>query len=222
MPKFRLIVAYSILLVASVTKAQTNTVYFLVATVWDCRPCGSYVLPLSKPEDIAQARQLILATPTNGNGKIVGARIAAGKDGINRDYLAPGCPEWSWHVTEFVRFADYSAEILDGSPRAVEQDVDGWIRNTGGVIGFWAYGVVRELGPEPICLCLKTNMAGLQLTWHGVSTNYIYTLESIDSVSKTNWSPVADVPWPTKTNQWTVPLSAVSNRFFRVKAELQP
>ena len=78
MRKFRLVLGYSILLIASVTKAQTNTVYFLVATVWDCRPCGSYVLPLSKPEDIAQAKQLILATPTNGNGKIVSARIAAG------------------------------------------------------------------------------------------------------------------------------------------------
>ena len=47
------------------------------------------------------------------------------------------------------------------------------------------------------------------------------TLESSDSVSKTNWSPVAGGPWPTRTNQWTVPLAAVSNRFFRVKAELQ-
>src|SRR5438132_12753728 len=122
MRKLRLIIGYSILLVASATKAQTNTVYFLVAPVGvpDLRNPDSYVLPVTKPEHIAQARQLILATPTNGNDKIVVARIAAGKDGINRDYLAPGCPEWSWHVTEFVRFADYTIETLDGSPSYVE------------------------------------------------------------------------------------------------------
>lgn len=219
-----LILGYSILLVASVTRAQTNAVYFQVAPVGvpTVPNLDSYVLPLFKPEHVAQARQLILATPANGNDKIVVARIAAGKDGINRDYLAPGCPEWSWHVTEFGGFYDITAEILDGSPRLVEEDVDGWIRNTGGLIGFWLYGVVRELGPEPICLSVKTNSSGLLLTWHGVSTNYVYTLESTDSPSTTNWTPVAGGPWPSKTNQWILPRLDATHRFFRVKAELQP
>jgi len=80
-------------------------------------------------------------------GVIVGARIAAGADGVNRDLLAPGAPEWSWHVTEFVQFAEGAAEILDGSPAAVENDVEGWIANTGGLIGFAYYTVVQEV-PE--------------------------------------------------------------------------
>ena len=33
-------------------------------------------------------------------------RIGAGANGINRDHLAPGKRAWSWHVTEFVAFAE--------------------------------------------------------------------------------------------------------------------
>jgi hypothetical protein len=52
---------------------------------------------------------------------------------------------WSWHVVEFLEFADATIEILDGWPTLVEQDVRGWIDNTGGIIGFWEYTVTAEL-----------------------------------------------------------------------------
>lgn len=82
---------------------------------------------------------------------IVVANIAAGPDGINRNYLADGQPEWSWHVTGPVNFADNTIEILDGWPTFVEQDVEGWLANTNSAIGFWNYTVVQELSavPEP-------------------------------------------------------------------------
>jgi hypothetical protein len=108
----------------------------------------SYVLPLEDPEDIAHARALIAEGLAAGS-TIAVARIAKGADGINRDYLAPGAPPWSWHVTEFLGFADITIEILDGWPGFVEQDVDWWIENSGGIIGFWGYTVVAELGPIP-------------------------------------------------------------------------
>src|SRR2546422_4556081 len=90
-------------------QTNTNTTYFLVT-----EPPGrevkrdSYVLPLSRPEDIAHARDLILrgGAITNASGRVeanhplIVARIAIGKDGINRNYRAPGCPEWSWHVIQ--------------------------------------------------------------------------------------------------------------------------
>jgi hypothetical protein len=112
-----------------------------------CVHCDSYLLPLSDPDAIEHARALIEGGGA-GPGAIAVAHIAAGSDGINRDVLATGEPLWSWHVTDFVDFADTTIEILDGWPTFVESDVDGWIANTNGTIGFWSYTVVREL-PEP-------------------------------------------------------------------------
>ena len=104
----------------------------------------SYVLPLSDPVAIAHARDLIQFGLSAGE-PIVVAEIAAGANGINRDYLAAGSPAWSWHVTNFESFADFTAEILDGWPTFVESNVERWIANTGGYIGFWGYTVVAEL-----------------------------------------------------------------------------
>lgn len=106
----------------------------------------SYVLRLSNPDDIAHARDLIDRGIAAGMS-IALARIAPGADGQNVDYLAPGQPAWSWHITEFIGFADVTPEILDGWPGFVEMDVDGWINNTDGTIGFWTYTVLAEIPP---------------------------------------------------------------------------
>jgi hypothetical protein len=123
----------------------------------------SFVLRLNNPAEIAHARELIAAGPDVG-GAIILARIAPGADGINRDDRAPGAPQWSWHVTEFLGFADASIEVYDGWPTFVERDVPGWMANTGGTIGFWNYTVVAELSsvPEPSGLVLfGTGATGL-------------------------------------------------------------
>lgn len=113
-----------------------------------CFHCDSYVVPFCDPETIAWAREVI-ARRGAVLGSIVVANIAKGADGINRDYLAPSAPEWSWHVIECqAEFAEGTIEITDGWPGYVESDVDGWIANTRGEIGFNNYTVVAEL-PEP-------------------------------------------------------------------------
>jgi hypothetical protein len=111
-----------------------------------CFHCDSYVLPLSNPAHIEQAREIIEAGG-DLDATIAVAAIAAGADGVNRDLLAPGDPAWSWHVTGFDGFADNTIEVLDGWPGFVEEDVEGWIANTNGYVGFWGYTVVMEL-PE--------------------------------------------------------------------------
>lgn len=134
------------ILVASVGRA--DTISFLVAERPGAETHGdSYVLPLSNPDDVSYARRLISEGPDIG-GAIAVARIEKGGDGINRDLLAAGAPEWSWHVTEFMGFADFTVEILDGWPGFVEQDVDAWMQNTGGFVGFWNYTVVAEVSPR--------------------------------------------------------------------------
>lgn len=122
-----------------------ETVYFLVA---DEERTESYVLPLSDSNDIAHARDLIEYGPSIGE-QIVVAHVACGGDGINRDYMSQTKRAWNWHVTEFDGFADITVEILDAWPSYLLYDCQGWISNTGGSIGFWAYTVVEELGTDP-------------------------------------------------------------------------
>src|SRR5438067_8430972 len=100
-----------------------EVVYFLVAEgpfiPVTGRKNDSYVLPLWKQEDIDHARYLISRWESGyhqADSAIVAANVVGGKDSINRNYLHPKLPEWSWHVGEFLGFADITAEILDGNP----------------------------------------------------------------------------------------------------------
>lgn len=129
--------------------ADAETIFFVVSeTALDTVRGDSYVLGLEDASDIEHARNLIAKGPSGGRAIIV-ADIAPGSDGINRDVLAPGAPQWSWHVVDFESFADATIEILDGSPTIVEEDVGSWMQNTGGVIGFWRYTVTAELKEQP-------------------------------------------------------------------------
>lgn len=146
--------------------ARAETVYFKVAEFSPLKPHhDSYVLPLSDPADIAAARNLIAQGPLNVSARLVVARIAPGADGINRNLDAP-FQTWNWHVTEFLEFAELTAEIYDGWPTYVESDVPGWMNNTGGTVGFWSYSVVAELHdiPEPAGVSLMViGAAGLAI-----------------------------------------------------------
>ena len=123
-----------------------GTVYFLVSEITPTHN-DSYILPLTDADDIAQARALI-ADPDNTPAKIVIASIAPCEDcdSPNRDLLNDG-DSWSWCITGFEGFAELSIEIYDGWPTFVEDDLEGWMQNTNGTIGFWAYTVTRELTP---------------------------------------------------------------------------
>lgn len=134
-----------VLLLSCSTLAHAAPIHFVVSEIDPIGGHGdSYILPLEAAADIAHARDLIV-NGTAAGSSIVVAHIVAGADGINRDVLAAGEPLWSWHVDRFEGFADMTAEILDGWPGFVEQDVAGWIGNTNGYIGFWNYTVTAEL-----------------------------------------------------------------------------
>jgi hypothetical protein len=64
---------------------------------------------------------------------------------------------WSWHVTEFVAFADAAIEICDGTPTLVE-GAGGTTPD--GQICFWTYTVVLEIPPPEVAL--------RQRTWGGI------------------------------------------------------
>lgn len=149
---------------ALIGSAAAETVRFVVSET-DSVHRDSYILPLSSPSDIAHARDLINMGPDIGR-HIAVASIAAGSDGINRDVLADMAPPWSWHTSGFMGFFDTTAEILDGWPTFVESDVDGWIENTEGVIGFWMYTVTAELLAGDYNFDFQVNMNDYSL-WRG-------------------------------------------------------
>jgi len=136
------------IILSAATDLYASTIYFQVAELGPPIHNDSYVLPLSDPQDIAYARGLIGTGPPIGLSTIVVANIEGGADGINRDFLAPGAPLWPWHVTEFLGFADFTAEILDGWPTTVDQYFLGGDQNGSATIGFWSYSVVAELDPS--------------------------------------------------------------------------
>jgi hypothetical protein len=137
----------------SPTTLKAETVYFLVGGIYPSIP-ESYVLPLDDPCDIAYARLLIDEGPfePNTSAYIVLAAIdrwdSNNSININRDYLQPGIPAWSWYVTKFDGFWEITSELLNGNPSLVENDIEQWIEDTNGYIGFWGYTVVAELGMD--------------------------------------------------------------------------
>lgn len=209
-------------LVAGLTflECQADVAHFLVGpTRSDLK--DSYVLPLTRPEDIAEARRQLTLDITNR--LMVVARIGAGADGINRDHLAPGKPAWSWHVTEFLGFSEGGIP-WDGTPSGVEANVAFWTTDPmQGIISFGFYRVVTELMPEQIFfISASLTAGGVQLQWLDLGTNYLYTVESTASLSSPQWAPAAGTVWPVVATNW-VEAVAVTNqpRFYRVKAELR-
>ena len=112
--------------------ASAQTAVFVVSEIGSpCVHCDSFLLPLSNPEDIADARALVENGPSGRVGSIPVLAITAGPDGLNRDVLANGEPLWDWHVSGFVGFADFTIELCDGWPGFIESDPAAFIANTG-------------------------------------------------------------------------------------------
>ncbi len=142
--------------------------------------------------------------------------------------LAPDRREWSWHVVRVLGFSDGCGWCF--APAEVEEDVAAYIANTSGLIDFGSYTVVAELGPA-LSVSAQLGSEGLALQWPDISTNevytvygsnFVYTLESKDSLGGTNWQPVEGFSWPSKARAVSLPLPLSTTRFYRVRAELRP
>ena len=144
-----------LLLLSTICLVQVHsgeTTYFLVGEPPGRALCrDSYVLPLSRQEDIDHARYLISLGRSvfeGSHGQLVAARVGPGKDGINRNYVDPKFPEWSWHVVEFLRFADITSDILDGCATSVENDPAWYLGDARqGIIGFWNFTCRQRTWP---------------------------------------------------------------------------
>jgi hypothetical protein len=210
---------------------QTNAgpIYFLVTPYSDRLSYikESYVLPLTRPADIAYARLLIASNTIvtqhypPSRGPIVVIQIAKGEDGINRNYLAPGFPAWRWHVTNLAGFTEIilAFTINGGLPSTVESNSVVWMKDIDGHVYFWPFTVAKELGPHPLFAAIGERQGGLHLTWTGVGTNVVYTIESADSPTSTNWVVETSGLLPDTTNQCVLPKPPGAARFYRIRSD---
>ena len=114
--------------------------WFVVAEKTSIIHGDSFLIYLENRVDIDTANAIILDPKSQTIPMILLADIEKGGDGINRNVKGDG-KFWNWHVKKFITFAESTIEILDGWPIYLESDVDGWIRITGGKIGFWGYTI---------------------------------------------------------------------------------
>lgn len=205
---------------------HADTVYFLCFERPDQKnDLTSFVLPLTRPEDIEHARRIASGEfdGTCCHMPIPVVRIARGRDGINRNLLAVGAPQWSWHVAEFLNWTDGVGGISAGSPIRVEQQMDFFLKNRRpkdlGVVAFLDHQPRLELSPATF-LNVDVSEDGLIFRWAGLR-NYVYFLEYTDSLASPDWMPVPGVDWPINTTQVTV--SRPEKEFFyRLRLKWSP
>lgn len=134
-------------------EAPAGTVYFKVSEM-SVEHGDSFILPLTDETAIAHAREIIASDETEG--KLILAKVVAatGSEAIKNLDLNTN-KVWSWKVSEFIDFVDFTIEIYDGGPSDVE-DMDFWFPNTNngstssGIIGFWNYTIEAEVSPNDL------------------------------------------------------------------------
>lgn len=132
------------------TAAQAETIWFEIAEI-EAERNQSFLVALSDPEHIAQARALIAngGHPDDDTPGILLAQIGLGGDGFNRDIRDPDQRLWRWHIDQVHGFGGLAIELCDGWPGFVEENPRAFIQNTGGQICFWGYTVKSELAHAP-------------------------------------------------------------------------
>lgn len=133
--------------VPAVLEPAPGMTYFLVANPsFGTRSDEAYVLALSDPGQIAQARAILLDP---SRPRIVAGSISRGNGSFNRNLTEPGSPAYSWHIDRFEGFSDLAAEVCDGGPVNVDFDLAYWLEKVGRVC-FWGQTVVREITAEEV------------------------------------------------------------------------
>jgi hypothetical protein len=196
---------------------HSETAYFLVRR----KQAGNdvFVLPLSKAEEIAEARRQLIDIPL-GQRPGLTFRAVAGSDSVNRNYLATDAPFWSWHVTELVNFIGSGSGLFPGSPTNLEHGVEGWLRQTKGLMSFYYYVIADEItAPFGIAISVQQIDGILTLAWSDMGLSFIYTVEESDSFSPGVWKPVPGESWPRAGTKWQT-TALTSTRLFRVKAQM--
>jgi hypothetical protein len=130
----------------------------------------TFVFQVSDP---TVAHQVRLGIAQGLNQGVPLFRIAAGGDGVNKNYALPGNPAWNWHVTEFVAFAelliDADRPSLSGNASDLALDPVAWVRDNGTLISWRSYYVREEIFPDRPTATVNLSTRGFV----GVGENYL-------------------------------------------------
>lgn len=113
-------------------QASAEPVLFLFSGSAGSQPAQSFVVPVEDPAQIAQVRTYLADRGAGREARplVATVRVAAGADGVNRNYAAVGAPEWPWRVTQVIGFTRYTWPAVepavfiparDGSPATVAE-----------------------------------------------------------------------------------------------------
>ncbi|MBI2924089.1 MAG: hypothetical protein HYY24_00095 [Verrucomicrobia bacterium] len=215
--------------------SSAETAYFVVGHP----PCygpppaesatNAYILPISQPADIRQARLLVASGgcfALNGDMKPV-FRIGLGSDGTNRNVALPDEPLWSWHATDFLSWALFFGGNPYLHPWQLERDVLNGTRTDGDGVGFnGVYTTIAELNP-PLALYFyygrySESPVELFLYWTHDAPNTAYAIEWAKSLSAPQWQTLRyDTPGIQLVGPKLVAVSpsAIDGGFFRLRAD---
>lgn len=145
--------------------AAAEPVLFLFSGNAGSQGPQSFVVPVDDPAQLAQVRTYLAdrAAGREARPLVATLRVAAGSDGINRNYAAVGAPEWSWRVAQVIGFTRYTWPAVepavyiparDGSPSTVAELLrpsatppsTGWFGEPG-LIALRSFPLQMELNP---------------------------------------------------------------------------
>jgi hypothetical protein len=199
---------------------HAQPVYFLFVRQLTVSTRDSLVVPLVDPAHIAHARDILMhgyAVAEQKGRLIPVAHAVAGKDGVNRDLLKLGLPEWSWHIDAFLGFGENTAASPDNTATGIENHHD-WSDSTLSLgVEFPNYKIQKELGKVPLFIQVNMTEAVLDFYWTTPLAGLLYTLE-MKGMNVNDWHPVEGHSWPITTNHFTLQ-TPVAGSFFRVRAE---
>src|SRR5262249_34879443 len=150
---------------------------------------------------------------------LIALYVLPGSDGVNKNYGLTNVPLRTWHVIGHSNLSFASQPIIETctySPKDVDQHLAYWVQDQESptdtckqptfrlttylgqpaVRVILAFTALREIGPVPI-LAAQMVPSGVQLTWPDLGGGYGYTLERLDTIAATNWTPVPSGFWPT-------------------------
>ena len=125
-----------------------NTHYFLMGRRGSFNSNETFVIPISDPELVQKARDLI-KKPEIAYKKVIAAQIELGHGQFNRSFGSNLGAAWSWHVSKVIGFSDFASQQCDGSPILIEVETEKWLYEIGQIC-FWNFTILREISPSEI------------------------------------------------------------------------
>lgn len=172
-------IQYSTLFAFSLLSALplvAETRYFVASPLSPDWPQDAFIVPISDPEHILQAKYLAHEYPDASEriskGRLVTCFIAEGSGGINRDYGLSNSL-WNWRVIELEGFFDGSILApVEGTPvsastQSVSEDIARYLaldeREGVGLASFNYYTITGELPFQPSAI----HEDGTKESWFG-------------------------------------------------------